>query len=130
MKKHLLLIRDKKTDRSTLGKLSVDGMYVCETLELPWRENQTGISCIPAGTYPVVFREDPGSKYPYPHLHVQNVPGRTWILFHIGNKPADTRGCILPGMSRAKDWVGDSAIAFNRLMELLEGAEEMELTVS
>lgn len=129
MKRSLVLVRDKRTERCTLGKLCLDGVPVCDTLELPWRENKSQISCIPCGTYPVVFREDPGSKYAYRHLHVQDVPGRSWILVHIGNYPEDTLGCILPGMTRGRDYVGHSGDAFNKLMALLEGSEEMTLTI-
>lgn len=64
------------------------------TLELPWRDNQTNISCIPKGNY----RCAPYTSDKYPDVYqILNVPARTSILFHSGNYPHHTDGCILPG---------------------------------
>ena len=45
----------------TLGKLIVRRnnavIFDCDTIELPWLNNQPQISCIPIGTYNVVYRE-------------------------------------------------------------------------
>jgi hypothetical protein len=67
-----------------------------KTLELPWRENQRRISCIPAGEY-LVRKMAPTAKRPYEYFHVLNVPGRDSILFHPGNYTRQILGCILPG---------------------------------
>lgn len=72
--------------------------FQCKVLELPWRNNQVKISCIPTGIYKVVRRYDPNvSRFKYPHLHILEVPGRSWILIHAGNFYTDIEGCILPG---------------------------------
>ena len=126
----IAIMRDSQTGECTLGKLYLDGAYICETLELPWRDNLPRQSCIPPGTYPVVFRNEPGSKYRYRHLHVLDVPGRSKILVHIGNTAKDTLGCILPGLRRGKSSVGDSGLAFAKLMALLEGSKEMVLNIN
>lgn len=130
MEKKITLNRFNSNDQCTLGHLYVDGQYICCCLELPWRNNQPRKSCIPLGSYQVVFREDPGSKYKYRHLHVLDVPGRSWILFHKGNFPKDTLGCILPGMSHSANMVGESSIAFRKLMNALDGASSMTLTIT
>lgn len=129
MEKKILLKRVKSTDQCTLGEIYVDGQLICRCLELPWRNNEPRSSCIPPGRYPVVFRLTTSSKYKYRHLHVQDVPGRQWILFHKGNFPKDTLGCILPGMSHAGNSVKDSGIAFDKLMATLSGATRMTLTI-
>jgi hypothetical protein len=129
MKKQLRIERFKTTENSTIGMLFVDNVFVCFTLELAWRGNAPKRSCIPAGRYPIVFRNDPGSKYKYLHLHVRDVPGREWILFHIGNFPKDTLGCVLPGLTHGLDSVGGSTKAFNKLMDHLKGATQMSLTI-
>lgn len=114
---NLLLIRDEMTADSTLGKLYVDGEYQCETLELPWLDNKKSISCIPNGEYPVSIRTaDESRSYKYNHLIVKNVPNRSYILFHIGNRVADSRGCILTGKNRKENFVGLSRKAHNSLM--------------
>ena len=35
----------------TNGKLECKGKSICNTIELPWRENETRVSCIPEGKY-------------------------------------------------------------------------------
>lgn len=95
-----LLKRHGYTDKQTLGVLTVydeDNVYfTCCTLELPWLQNQRQVSCIPKGIYKVVPRTSPKYKR---HLHVTNVEGRTWILFHHGNYHFQIRGCVLVGDS-------------------------------
>jgi len=115
---NLLIIRDTFTDNSTLGKLFINGEKFCDTLELPYRDNQRSVSCIPAGQYEVRLRyaEESASRK-YTHLLVKDVPNRSYILFHKGNKPSNTRGCILVGQTRQQDFVGNSTLAMNLLMK-------------
>lgn len=75
--------------------------FTCKTLELPWKNNQRGVSCIPPGIYP--------AKYTFwmakvrSNYLLQNVLNRSGIFLHHGNyafkktgKP-DIEGCILLG---------------------------------
>ena len=79
---NLLIIRETFTDKSTIGKLFVNGEYFCYTLELPYRDNQRRISCIPSGEYKVRLRlARESATRDYLHLLVQDVPDRTYILF-------------------------------------------------
>lgn len=117
---NLLLIRDRLTADSTQGKLYVNGEYQCETLELAWLDNKKSISCIPKGNYSVSFRKaEESPKYKYKHLIVNNVPDRSYILFHIGNRTKDSKGCILTGKTRKNDFVGLSRKAHTELMNTL-----------
>jgi hypothetical protein len=96
------LRRTAHSDQGTRGALILPEGVFCNTLELPWRENRVGRSCIPCGEYDVVVRRSPrfGDVY-----HVQHVPGRSWILTHSGNLAGDVdkgylshvEGCILLG---------------------------------
>lgn len=104
------------TDKSTIGKLYIDSVFECYILELPWKDNQNNISCIPEGFYHWKIRNEPYSKYHYPHLHITNVVDRSFILLHIGNYPKDTKGCLLPGTSYGENAVWNSEEAFNKLM--------------
>ena len=64
------------------------------SIELPWKENQTGVSCIPEGRYELVKRWSP--KF-LRHLQVMNVPGREYILIHPANEALqELKGCIAP----------------------------------
>jgi hypothetical protein len=115
---NLLIIRDEFTDKSTIGKLFLNGEMFCDTLELPYLDNQRRISCIPEGEYKVRLRTArESSTRDYLHLLVQDVPARSYILVHIGNFPKDTKGCILVGQSRQQDCVNNSTLAMDLLMK-------------
>lgn len=103
----------------TLGGLNItadDGGYNTAnhepiyTLELPWRDNQRRISCIPGGWYEC--QPFDGSRFKNV-WQVMNVPGRTYILFHAGNRPRDIEGCILVGLKQGK-LSGDRAVLHSR----------------
>lgn len=93
-------------DDGTKGNLSTDG-FACLTLELPWRDNTKGRSCIPCGEYVVTWGVSQRFGECY---HVQSVPDRSSILIHAGNWAGDTgmgfksdvEGCILLGRVLAK----------------------------
>lgn len=67
-----------------------------KTLELPDKQNQRMISCIPEDVY-MVQKMKPTAKRKYEYFHVLNVPGRDSILFHPGNYTHQILGCLLPG---------------------------------
>lgn len=63
-------------------------------IELPWRDNQHDISCIPEGVYPLKARYS--KKFGH-HLLVENVSGRSLILVHPANDAQkELLGCIAP----------------------------------
>jgi len=115
---NLLIIRDTFSDKSTIGELFINGERFCDTLENPWLDNQRNISCIPAGEYPVRLRYPRESATrEYLHLLVQDVPNRDYILFHRGNFPKDTSGCILVGQGTQQDVVNNSTLAMDLVMK-------------
>jgi len=88
--KTAILTRDKDTGKETLGTLVCE-TFKCKTLELPWKDNKSKISCIPKGEYIVKWTFSPlFMKYTY---EVQNVPGRTGIRQHPGNYFFNFLGC-------------------------------------
>jgi hypothetical protein len=115
---NLLIIRETFTEVSTIGKLYLDGEWLCDTLELPYRDNQRSISSIPAGQYKVRLRlPRESATRDYIHLLVKDVPDRDYILFHIGNSAKDTRGCILVGIGTEQDLVKNSTLAMELLVK-------------
>ena len=129
---NLLILRDTFTDKSTIGELFLNGERFCDTLELPWRDNQKSISCIPAGEYKVRLRYPRESATrEYLHLLVQEVKDRSYILFHRGNSAKDTRGCILVGQGSQQDIVHNSTLAMDLLMkEIINlGAKNINLII-
>ncbi len=95
------LIRFTTGEQGTFGLLT-DGEMALYVAELPWKDNQRNVSCIPVGTYKVI-----------PHVSrrfgrcfaVLGVPNRSAILIHAGNFAGDvikgwrthSHGCLLPG---------------------------------
>ena len=129
---NLLLIRDTFSKESTIGELFLDGERICDTLENPWKDNQRNISCIPEGIYPVRLRlARESASRDYLHLLVQDVPDRDWILFHRGNYPKDTSGCILVGLGSQQNVVNNSTLAMDLLIkEILNlGGENINLII-
>lgn len=119
-KANFILEREIFTDNSTIGSLYLNSHKLCDTLELPTRENRKNESSIPVGLYDLCVRSGADStKYKYVHLQVMEVPSRSFILFHIGNRPKDTLGCILTGMTRQKDMILQSKKAHTLLMQVI-----------
>lgn len=90
----VILKRFANHAEGVVGVMLCNGHPISYTLELPWKCNERNISCIPSGSYNVHrgFHERLGKVF-----SLSNVPDRDHILFHVGNKPQDTRGCILVG---------------------------------
>ena len=129
---NLLLIRDTFSEKSTLGELFLNGERMCDTLENPWLDNQRNISCIPEGEYDVRIRlPRESATRDYMHLLVKDVPDRDYILFHIGNVPKNTRGCVLVGLGSQQDVVNNSRLAMDLLMkEIINlGGENIKLII-
>lgn len=98
------LVRHSFSDQGVAGYMFFENEdeAAFATLELPWRNNRPGMSCIPRGAYDCVWRVSP--KFG-PCYHILDVPGRSNILFHHGNYAGDklkglrtdSLGCILLG---------------------------------
>lgn len=99
------LERGPSTDHGTPGVLLDPlGRIVCRMLELPWRDNATGLSCIPPGLYPVRHLPRSGSGKYRDVYALDDTGRRAGILIHKGNWAGDTsrglrshsHGCLLP----------------------------------
>tara|TARA_R110001583_G_scaffold33628_3_gene113541 strand:- start:111 stop:521 length:411 start_codon:yes stop_codon:yes gene_type:complete len=129
---NLLILRDTFSDESVIGELFLNGERFCDTLELPFRDNQRSISCIPTGEYKVRLRlPRESATRDYVHLLVQDVPNRDYILFHRGNSAKDTRGCILVGQGSQQDVVYNSTLAMDLLIkEIINlGGKDIKLII-
>jgi hypothetical protein len=133
----LKLNRIFKTNTFTIGELYINEKYVTDTLEDRVRlegEKVYGKTAIPEGTYEMVLSYSPRFKKILPEI--LNVPNFTGIRIHCGNSSADSSGCVLVGTwdGEKEDWVGNSRIAFDELMALLEEAtnnkEKITITVN
>ena len=122
---------------ATIGELYVDGEHIADTLEdrvRPEGEKVYGKTAIPEGTYEVKLTYSPRFKKILPEI--LNVPNFSGIRIHCGNSSADSSGCVLVGTwdGEKEDWVGNSRIAFNELMSLLQKAadnkEKITITIN
>jgi len=85
----------------TYGVLLSESGEHFHTLELPWKDNQRNISCIPEGVYKYRIRSpEESGKFDYYHIHILDVPNRSYILIHAANYVSQLQGCIAPGVDR------------------------------
>lgn len=92
----ITLTRSLLRSNGTFGVLSDDKGPLCVTLELPWKDNQRAISCVPPGLYHCARHDSRAHPNTW---ELWGVPDRADILLHTGNTILDTRGCILVGNS-------------------------------
>jgi len=113
----LLLTRTYFPD-GTNGKLECEGKLLCKTIELPWKMNETKVSCIPEGKY--FIRKRYSSKFQW-HLVVSDVKNRSFILFHPANNALkELNGCIAPVTKISGAGLGlQSRKAFNKLKTIV-----------
>ena len=100
--------RTFKGPEYTIGKLYIDGHYLCDTLEDTVRNGVkiAGKTAIPAGTYKVKKTMSPRFKKVLPEI--LNVPGFTGVRIHAGNLASHTDGCLLLGLNKKKGQVLES----------------------
>lgn len=111
------LTRLKTNLNGTFGEIRLPSGKIISTLELPWKNNQRQISCIPAAVYQCGVVNSPKFGRVY---QVKNVPNRSHILIHAGNWVKDTSGCILVGMSNNGTRLFESRKALALLMDELK----------
>lgn len=113
----LLLIRQYH-EQGVNGTISMGGQRICYTIELPWRNNQRRLSCIPEGRYKL--RRRLTTRFGL-HCRVENVPGRDAILIHSFNRALkESKGCIAPVTRLEGPGTGSSSrAALRKLMETL-----------
>ncbi len=90
----VLVLKRQYFPEGTNGKLACEGHFICHTIELPWKNNETRVSCIPEGEYFIQKRYSPKFQW---HLEVLDVQNRSLILFHPANNALqELHGCIAP----------------------------------
>ena len=146
----ILVKRIAKKSKYTIGKMYIDGQYICDTLEDADRglnQNMSleeiknkkvyGETAVPTGTYKVdmntvspKFKSRTWAK-PYggklPRLVL--VPGYDGVLIHPGNKAEDTLGCILVGENKAVGQVLNSQVTFKKVMSILTKGTNITITI-
>jgi hypothetical protein len=127
-----LLLTRTYFPKGTNGKLECEGKLICNAIELPWKNNETKVSCIPEGKY--FIRKRYSQKLQW-HLEVLDVKNRSLILFHPANNALqELNGCIAPVTKLSGPGLGlMSRKAFLRLKSMvykaLDNKESVELNV-
>ncbi len=118
------LVRGKVNAASVEGKLYIDDVFECYTVEDRPRDAKVyGMTGIPKGKYEVMVTMSNRFKKRLPLL--LDVPGFEGIRIHAGNSSKDTEGCIIVGAVNDRtddDWVGSSVVAMKRLLPKIEDA--------
>lgn len=119
----------------TIGKLYIDGNYVCDTIEDRDRNLDDSMSeeeikkkkvygetAIPYGTY--LVRITYSNKFKKMLPLVENVKGFSGIRLHSGNTEKDSLGCIIVGKNKKVGMVLDSRVTMDKLMDILTSTKE------
>lgn len=145
-----------KKEGYTIGKLYVDGAFLCNTLEdkdrglsssMPLdnikKLKKAGETAIPSGTY-IVRMDIVSPKYSKSSWYIQNcngsrmprlmnVPGYDGVLIHAGNTAKDTQGCILVGKNDVVGMVTKSKDYFlqlyNKMYAAYKKGEQITITI-
>lgn len=133
--------RIARKDGYTIGRMSLNGVYFCDTLEDTDRglkstmsvdeilsKKRKGITAIPTGKYDVILTFSPKFKRVLPLL--SNVPGYQYIRVHHGNFPSSTEGCLLVGENKIKGQVLNSRATLEKLMSVLLECEKRKEKIS
>lgn len=131
----MILERIALQDTYTIGKLHVNGIYVCDTCEDKVRDLRKeakvhGKTAIPYGRYEVTLKvKSPKysqrSSYAWCDGYLPrllNVPYFDGILIHAGNTANDSAGCLLVGENKVKGQVINSMATLKRLYPMLKKA--------
>ena len=141
----LLLKRIAKKDKYTIGKLYVNGVYFCDTIEDKDRKLDQSMSeanifnlkvkhetAIPTGTYKIVMNIVSGTfvkKQKYKEFcsgklpRLSYVKGFSGILIHAGIDQNSSSGCIIVGQNKQIGKVINSWDTFKKLYKILEDAD-------
>ena len=114
------LVRYQFTAESTIGKLDLDGVFVCNTLErVADGKNTPDVSAINEGTYPLSERWS--QHFGRNVLGLENVQGRSDIEIHCANVTSQLKGCIAVGTAGpGPNFIGNSQVALAKVMSLFQ----------
>lgn len=116
----------------TIGKLYIDDVYFCDTIEDTVRDlNKNGKfdngekkvhskTAIPYGIYEIKWTYSPRFKKYTPQL--MNVPSFEGIRIHAGNTSADTEGCLILGKNKYVGKVLNSRDTINKFYPIIKEA--------
>lgn len=105
----LTIVREIRTEKAILGRLFLNGAFICYTLE-------NAAKAVPCGLYRVKNSRSPKFKRELPLIYNGNVPASRGIRIHVGNTVASSSGCILVGMGRSTE---NSSVTESTIAEVM-----------
>ncbi|WP_447768519.1 DUF5675 family protein [Sphingobacterium faecium] len=128
VEKHTLQLQRIYGVQGTNGTITFQDEKICHCIELPWRNNITQISCIPAGKYRLEKRK---FKKHGEQIAIPAVIGREAILIHAANNALkELQGCIAPVTYLSGEGKGvESKKALDKLKSLVYSLWDMEAEV-
>lgn len=118
----------------TFGVMIEDNIPFALTLELPWKNNERKISCIPATQEGILYICVRVTSPKFGNVfQVMSVPGRDHILLHSGNTYKDIEGCII--VAEQFEYLGgipavtSSKKGFSEFMSRAGSANAIELLI-
>lgn len=147
----VLVYRKYKKPDYTVGRMSIDGTFICNTMEDVDRGLDDGmqdwmiknkkipnVTAIPTGRYKIDMDtvSPKFSKYPF-YMEVcqgklpriKNVRGFDGILIHCGVDHSNSSGCILVGMNTKVGKLTDSKETFKKIYALMKEAHDKGETI-
>jgi hypothetical protein len=131
----LQLKRETFTEQSTIGTLTIDGVFECFiledrdrglndtlTLEQILKVKVYGKTAIPYGRYEIDWTMSARFKVFMPIL--LNVKGYAGIRIHKGNTEIDSLGCLLCGTRKKSNMITESTLATKNLYAKIESAKK------
>lgn len=131
---NITLKRTQFLANCTMGQISLTDGTVIYSLELPWKDNQKDISCVPPGVYNLIPYTSPKHDSTW-YLENEslgvggNGAERSFCEIHSANWASQLEGCIALGLQHSPMYnpqegeivpaVEDSMLAINRIKNVL-----------
>jgi hypothetical protein len=128
------VIRRHLKETYTIGRMFIDKVYFCDTLEDKVRDLRDlnndgdfddpgegkiyGETAIPCGRYQVIVTYSPKFQKRLPELF--KVPGFKNIRIHAGTNPKHTEGCVLIGENKEKGRLVNGPYYQTRLVQMTD----------
>ena len=147
----IVVYRKYKKASYTVGRLSIDGTFICNTMEdadsglddgMPdWmirNKKIPNVTAIPTGRYEVdMSTVSPRFSQKQFYMDVcqgklprlKNVKGFEGILIHTGNDETHSSGCLLVGLNKVRGKLTDSKETFKKVYALMKEAHDRGETI-
>jgi len=124
------IARVEESEEGTFSVMTICNQAFCVTLEPPDFLNKVNVSNIPPGQYLCKKVNSPQFGITF---EIINVPDRSHVLFHSGNRIEDTEGCVILAQHFGK-LHGDRAVlnsgaTFKEFMDIMKDVDVFSLTI-